>query len=226
VAYFQDLRDDLRRILGQPDLLIIATVVALSVVLARYLPPMVRVPDAWCAPVGFALRNLIFLALPLLSLPLLRRPVSDFGLTLGVPRKWLVDIAVLYAVMLPVVVIASRHPSFRAVYPYFAFERQGPALLLAGLGLRLFGMFAWEFLLRGYLLFGFEPRVGPAPAIAVQLVPFVLLHFGKPVLEVHASIIAGVALGIVAVRARSFIPCVLLHFAVAATLDILALLPA
>ena len=124
--------------------------------------------------------------------------------------------------MLPLLLFAARQPSFQRVYPYFQFETIGPGFLLLGLGVRLFGMFAWEFLLRGYVLFGFERRVGAAAAIAVQTIPFVVMHVGKPPLETYGALVAGVVLGIVAIRARSFIPCAILHWSVAATLDVLS----
>ena len=40
-------------------------------------------------------------------------------------------------------------------------------------------MFAWEFIFRGYMLFGLEKSIGKS-AIFVQAIPFVLLHLEKP----------------------------------------------
>ena len=40
-------------------------------------------------------------------------------------------------------------------------------------------MLAWEFLFRGYMLFGLEKSTGKS-AIFVQAIPFVLLHLEKP----------------------------------------------
>jgi membrane protease YdiL (CAAX protease family) len=165
----------------------------------------------------------IYLALPLASLLLLRLRPGQVGFAWGRPRQWLTDTGLLYAAMVPLLIIAARLPAFRHAYPYFGFERHGLALVCLGLGTRLFGMFAWEFLFRGYLLFGFERRIGPAPAVAVTTIPFVLMHFGKPLPETLGAAVAGVALGIVALRSRSFIPCAILHWSVAATLDLLAL---
>jgi membrane protease YdiL (CAAX protease family) len=61
-------------------------------------------------------------------------------------------------------------------------------------------------------------------AVAISVIPFVLLHINKPELEVYGSAIAGLALAVIALRARSFYPAVLLHFAVAATLDLLSVI--
>jgi len=47
------------------------------------------------------------------------------------------------------------------------------------------------------------------------MVPFVMMHYNKPALESYGAIIAGVALGLMAYRSKSFIGCWLLHWAVA-----------
>jgi hypothetical protein len=49
------------------------------------------------------------------------------------------------------------------------------------------------------------------------------MHVGKPGPEAIGSIVAGIALGIIALRNRSFIPGAILHWAVAVTLDLFAL---
>jgi membrane protease YdiL (CAAX protease family) len=168
-------------------------------------------------------RGLVLLGLPLAAIALLRRPLRDFGFVPTRARDWLRDIGILYVAMLPLLFWAMTQPSFQRTYPYFRLARLGLGYFTFGLGVRLVYMFCWEFFFRGWLLFGFERKVGPAAAIAVSTLPFVIMHFGKPAPEVYGSIIAGVILGIVALRSRSFIPAAILHFAVAATLDIIAL---
>lgn len=168
-------------------------------------------------------RGVVLIVLPLASLLLLRIRPTELGLSSGRPRRWLVDTALLYGLMLPVLLLAARLPQIQRAYPSFVLARHGPAYLALGLGTRLFYMLSWEFLFRGYLLFGFSRRVGPTAGIAVATLPFVLMHFGKPPVEAWGSIVAGLALGVIALRGRSFLPAALLHFAVAATLDILTL---
>lgn len=88
---------------------------------------------------------------------------------------------------------------------------------------QLFHMFTWEFFFRGYMLFGLEKKLGRA-SILVQAIPFAIMHYRKPPLEAYGSIFAGIFLGIIALRARSFLPCALLHFGVALTADIIGIL--
>jgi membrane protease YdiL (CAAX protease family) len=58
-------------------------------------------------------------------------------------------------------------------------------------------MFAWEFLLRGYILFRLEKSIGKS-AIFGQAIPFVLLHLATPFLETLFCIPGGFILGYVA----------------------------
>jgi len=225
VKYFRELGQDTRRFLsGQGDLLVIALVATATLTASYY--HFVRIPHAgpeWRSAFEVLGRGLAFLVVPLLSLVFLRIPLREIGFAWGEPRKWLWDVGLLYLVMLPLLILAARQPDFRAMYPYFSIARLGWGHFLLAQLFQLVFMFGWEFIGRGYLLFGFARRIGYS-ALLVQMIPFVLLHIGKPELEAYGSLVAGLALGIVALRARSFYPCVLLHFAVAATLDLLAVL--
>ena len=223
--YLRGLWNDARKnVTAEPDLLLVAATFALAVLLPQYwrLRPSGLGPG-WPGAVTVLWRSAFYLALPLLSLILLRLSPAKVGFGLAHPGRWLRDIGLLYLVMLPLVYLASRQAGFQRAYPFFAFERLGTGNLLLGLGIRGIGMFAWEFICRGYLLFGFERRVGGPTAIAVQTIPFAVMHVGKPGPEAIGSIVAGIVLGIVALRNRSFIPGVILHWSVAATLDIFAL---
>lgn len=223
--YFRGLWGDVRKnVRAEPDLLLVAAIFALAALLPQYWRLRLHgLGPGWHGAVVVLWRSAFYLALPLLSLILLRLSPSKVGFGMGPARLWLRDIGILYLVMLPLVYLASRQAGFQRSYPFFAFERLGTGSLLLGLGIRAVGMFAWEFICRGYLLFGFERRVGGPAAIAIQTIPFAVMHVGKPAPEAIGSIIAGIVLGIIALRNRSFIPGAILHWAVAATLDVFAL---
>ena len=146
----------------------------------------------------------------------------DLGLGLGKPAIWTRYLAVYALVMVPVVLVAGRWPSFRDYYPlYQVIERQHEFIPLSVASFGVY-FFAWEFFFRGFLLLGLERRFG-AYAIVIQTVPFVLMHLGKPPAEVLSAIVAGPALGLMAYRSRSFLPGWLLHWAVATALDLLVI---
>jgi membrane protease YdiL (CAAX protease family) len=225
VRYLRGLWHDARKnVTASPDLLLAAAVFALAALAPQYVKP--RFPylsPGWPGALTVLWRSLFYLGLPLVSLSVLRLSWAEVGFSVAKPGRWLRDIGLFYLVMLPLVYVASRQAGFQRTYPFFAFERLGGGSLLLGFGIRAVGMFTWEFLCRGYLLFAFERRVGSAAAIAIQTIPFAVMHAGKPGPEAIGSVIAGVALGIIAVRNRSFIPGAILHWSVAVTLDLFAL---
>jgi membrane protease YdiL (CAAX protease family) len=50
-----------------------------------------------------------------------------------------------------------------------------------------------------------------------------MIHFGKPLPETIGAIIAGLVLGTMAIRSKSIIPGVCVHFCIALGMDILSL---
>jgi membrane protease YdiL (CAAX protease family) len=60
-------------------------------------------------------------------------------------------------------------------------------------------------------------------AIFVMSVPYCMIHFGKPYLEAHGAIVAGVVLGSLSMKTRSIYGGFLLHVSVAVLMDLLAL---
>jgi membrane protease YdiL (CAAX protease family) len=80
-------------------------------------------------------------------------------------------------------------------------------------------LFAWEFIWRGFMLFGLEEKFGYY-SVFIQMIPFVILHNGKPELETFSAILGGIILGIVALRTRSFIYGVFIHFAIMLSIDL------
>jgi len=169
----------------------------------------------------FGMTALLLGVAPVVALALLREPLGAYGLGLGRWRLGLSLGVALLAVMVPVVLVAARFPAFAGHYPLargatasvglFALYELGYALYFVG----------WELVFRSFLLFGLYRRVGVL-AVYVQALPFALLHFGKPEAEAFGSIVAGVALGYLALRTRSFWWGALLHAAVAVTMDVAA----
>jgi membrane protease YdiL (CAAX protease family) len=145
-----------------------------------------------------------YLALPLLVALCLRKNPLDFGLRLGDVRKWAGYLGITCLVGAPILYICSRLPAFQAYYDIQNFNL-GHYLWITTLSL-----LASEFFFRGFLIFGLSERLKEA-SILVQLVPFVLVHFGKPELETLSTILTGIYFGFVVYRTRSFWPAFLIH---------------
>jgi membrane protease YdiL (CAAX protease family) len=78
----------------------------------------------------------------------------------------------------------------------------------------LLDLFGWEFIFRGWLLFGYAQKFGPE-ALWLQAVPFALAHIGKPELETLSTIFGGFVFGWVAWRTKSFVYPLVIHWFVA-----------
>jgi membrane protease YdiL (CAAX protease family) len=71
------------------------------------------------------------------------------------------------------------------------------------------------------MLFGLEEKFGYY-SVLIQMIPFVILHNGKPALETFGAIIAGIALGILAFRTRSIFYCIIAHYGVMFSIDFIS----
>jgi membrane protease YdiL (CAAX protease family) len=130
--------------------------------------------------------------------------------------------AVLFATILPVVFFASRTPAFRHTYPFYRMANRSPFDLWTWEALYAVQFVSLEFFFRGFLLQGLRRAFG-ANAIFVMIVPYCMIHYGKPMAETFGAIGAGLILGTLAMRTRSIWGGVLIHIGVATTMDVLAL---
>ena len=82
-------------------------------------------------------------------------------------------------------------------------------------------LIGWEFLFRGWILFGYARKFGPE-SLWLQAVPFALMHNGKPEVETLSTIFGGFAFGWVAYRTKSFIWPFLIHWFIATFIIVVA----
>ena len=158
-------------------------------------------------PIGSSLvvsYMIYYLILPVFTiLIILRKNPLDFGLRFGDYKLWGFYILVTVIIAIPILYIGSLLYSISKYYTtpfnYFNFLTQMVPLL-----------FFWEYLLRGFLLFGLKERFKEA-SILIQMVPFVLLHIGKPEIEILICIPMGLWFGYIAYRGKSFWPAFITH---------------
>jgi membrane protease YdiL (CAAX protease family) len=82
--------------------------------------------------------------------------------------------------------------------------------------------FALEFFFRGFIIHGIKKRFG-FYSIFVMMIPYVMIHFQKPMPETFGAVLAGVVLGTLSLKSRSIWLGVAIHYAVAITMDLTAL---
>jgi membrane protease YdiL (CAAX protease family) len=127
----------------------------------------------------------------------------------------------LYLVMVPAILFAAGREDFLQVYPFVSEATRDPRAFLVWELAYVTQFFALEAFFRGYLLFTLE-RVMGRLAIFVMVVPYCMIHYHKPMLEALGAVVAGVFLGYLALRYRSWYGGAVLHSLVAVTMDSLA----
>ena len=127
----------------------------------------------------------------------------------------------LFALILPFVVGASRFAEFQLIYPFYKWANRSALDFWMWEALYIIQFISLEFFFRGFMLKALRPRFGSG-AIFVMVVPYCMIHFGKAMPETLGAIVAGVVLGTLAMRTRSIWGGVLIHVAVAVTMDLLA----
>ncbi|MET0285793.1 MAG: CPBP family intramembrane glutamic endopeptidase [Polyangiales bacterium] len=221
---------------GHDGAALACTVAALSLVLMEYTPERALLralyrdhPDLyslrWAAllelTAWIGVRVLGFFLLPAIALWASGQRVRDQALGSITGRRLLPYVG-LYALVLPALLVAALRPEFVRYYPFYRFAGRSWLDLLGWELLYALHFVALEFFFRGWWLTQLRPRLGSL-AVYVAMVPYCMIHFTKPLLEVVAAIPAGLVLGLLAMQARSIWGGALLHVAVAWTMDALAL---
>jgi len=163
-----------------------------------------------------------YLLLPMAVIAMLPgERIRDYNLSLSGFWKHLWLYAIMFALILPAVYIASRTHTFRETYPFYRLANRSLFDLWAWEGMYALQFLSLEFFFRGFLLQGLRRAFG-AGAIFVMIVPYCMIHYGKPMPETLGAIGAGLILGTLAMRTRSIWGGVLIHVGVAWTMDLLA----
>jgi membrane protease YdiL (CAAX protease family) len=183
--------------------------------------------DHWWEMRGFAWwagwRILGYVVVPLVVIPCLPgQRIRDYHLS---PKGFFRHLAIyagLFALVFPLVFIASRTQEFRDTYPFYRGANQSYSDLLAWEAIYAAQFMALEFFFRGFMLQGLRQALG-GNAVFVMCVPYCMIHYGKPMSETLGAIVTGLVLGSLAMRTRSIWGGVLIHVTVGVTMDLLAL---
>ncbi len=166
-----------------------------------------------------------YVVIPSLVIKLVfRERIGDYGLRVrGILRSaWIY--AIMLAAMAGPLLYFSRTAAFQAKYPFYqplCGEPFWPRLVVWEV-FYVLQFFALEFFFRGFMVQGLRHRFG-IYAIFVMMVPYCMIHFGKPLPETCGAIGAGIVLGFMSLKTRSIWLGAALHVAVALSMDALAL---
>ena len=178
-----------------------------------------RLGHAWWA----GTRVLGYFVFPAIIVRLYGERIRDQGLsTVGIKEHlWLYGLC--YLVVLCCVYGVSHDPHFTTYYPFYKKAHRSWVDFGAWELAYAAQFFALEFFFRGWMLLATKDQLG-SHAIFVMVVPYVMIHFGKPMLETFGAVIAGVVLGTLSMKTRSIWSGFFVHVGVAISMDVAALL--
>jgi membrane protease YdiL (CAAX protease family) len=189
---FQGIFSFLKRNYGEVVIISSAT---LFLTINRYYP----IGPLWVSSL------LYFAILPVLTvLLILRRNPLDFGLRFGNFKAWSFHVVVSLIIALPILYIASRSSLLAEYYTMTQLDMLKYSLETIAY------LLSWEFLFRGFLIFGLKEKFKEG-SILIQMIPFAILHFGKPEVEAISTILMGIYLGYVVYRGNSYWPAFIIH---------------
>jgi membrane protease YdiL (CAAX protease family) len=169
-------------------------------------------------------RVLGYFIVPALTVKLVfRENLREYGLrTQGFSEHaWIYGL--FYCVVLVCVVGVSFTPEFSSYYPFYKSANRSWLDFGAWELLYAAQFFSLEFFFRGFWLKACKSSMG-SHAIFAAVVPYCMIHYGKPWLEALGAIIAGIVLGTLALKTRSIWSGFLIHVSVAISMDTAALL--
>ena len=129
----------------------------------------------------------------------------------------------MFSLILPAVIEASTTTSFRHTYPFYRLANRSQLRSVDVGGALRRAVRRRSSSSSAASCSRACARALGANAIFVMIVPYCMIHYGKPLPETFGAIGAGVILGTLAMRTRSIWGGVLIHVGVAMTMDVLAL---
>ena len=165
-----------------------------------------------------------YMVIPMLYVKfVMRERLRDFGMGVrgALEHSWIY--ITLFIAVLPAVYFVSFTESFQNTYPFYKNADRSWLDFLAWELTYSLQFLSLEFFFRGFLVHGLKRRFG-IYAVLLSVVPYCMIHFGKPMPETLGAIFAGIALGILSLFTRSIWLGVAIHVSVAVSMDVLSLL--
>lgn len=164
-----------------------------------------------------------FFFIPVILTRAFGNALADYGFSIKGFLRSLPIYLLLYLLVIPLIYFASLQQHFAEVYPFVPSAKSSLENFLTWEVAYVLQFFALEFFFRGYLLYTLHKYVDKWLAIAIMLVPYVMIHFHKPFLETMAAIFAGGVLGYLSLKNRTWLGGAVLHALVAVSMDTLAI---
>ena len=179
--------------------------------------------ELWVLCYWAAWRVIGFLILPLLAVlvhPGLRK--RSLGLSFKGITKHLWIYAVLFVPVFIAVFIVSFQEEFQTYYPFYTKAGRSFVEFAIWESFYFAQFLSLEFFFRGFMIQPLKREMGSS-VIFAMMIPYVMIHIGKPMIECFGAIFAGIVLGTLALRTRSIWCGFLIHVSIALSMDLLSL---
>ncbi len=189
------------------------------------LPAVKAMPDFYSQMYRFFFSFVFFFIIPALIVRFyFKKPLKSYGLSLGENKddiKFGVYFVVLsFIVLAPLLYINAASPDFLKEYPLWKQVGKNAGNYFLWIFLYLFYYIGWEFFFRGFMQFSLIGKIAPFFIIMMQTLPSTVVHIGKPEGEMFSAVIAGLVFGAVALRTKSIIYPLLVHWYVGALTEL------
>lgn len=169
--------------------------------------------------------SVFYLLIPVLAVKLIyKENLTDYGFNIkGALKKYKIYVY-FFLFMLPLVFAVSFSSSFQSKYPFYDLainENLYPNFILWQI-LYFIQFIGVEFFFRGFMVHGAKKGIG-IYSVFVMTIPYCMIHFGKPMPETIAAIVAGIVLGFLSLKSKSIWLGIAIHYSVAITMDLLSL---
>lgn len=150
--------------------------------------------------------------------------LAEHGFRLGNWKYGLKWAALLLVLALPIMYYGVGLPGFKEYYPLWNPIRYSWTNFVIFELVFGVAMLATEFFYRGFFLFGLSKYMDERVANLIHAFLYMLVHIGKPGLEVPYSFAAGYVFGYVDLRSKSILPSFLMHWISSIIFDVFVLL--
>ena len=179
--------------------------------------------ELWNLGYWAAWRVLGFLVIPAIAIVAFPGfKFSETGLSARSLLSHLWVYVVLFIFPLIGVIVVSYTDEFSTYYPFYSNAHESLFDFAVWEAFYIAQFFSLEFFFRGFMIQPLRKTLG-YNAIWAMMIPYVMIHYGKPLPECFAAIIAGVVLGTIAMLSRSIWGGFLIHVSVALSMDLAAI---
>jgi membrane protease YdiL (CAAX protease family) len=170
---------------------------------------------------NFLLTFILLMLIPVLIIKLIfKEKLSDYGFKQGDLKFGLWSMVIILPLATLAVWLSSRQADFQQEYSAFKANTFSLQAFLVYAGAFFIYYIAFEFFFRGFMLQGLRTSLGDLNSLLIQTIPCCLVHLGKPVNEILASIVASLVFGYLVLRTRSLWYVIVMHWLIGVLLNL------